>query len=57
MKDGASLAMLHAHGRVRKEDYQGNICEIEVDAPASLQLRLKRYLVKSDSPQPVEKSV
>lgn len=57
MKDGASIAMLHSHGRVRAENYQGNICEIEVDAPASLQLRLKRYLVRNTSSQPVEKSV
>ncbi|MCU1330445.1 MAG: GTP-binding protein HSR1-related [Bryobacterales bacterium] len=46
MKDGASLAMLHARGRVTHESYTGNICEIEVDAPASLRAQLKRYLVK-----------
>ena len=57
MKDGASIAMLHSKGRIRHEDYQGNICEIEVDAPASLQQSLRRYLVKATSPHPVENSV
>jgi len=57
MKDGASIAMLHARGRIRHEDYQGNVCEIEVDAPASLQQILSRYLVKTSSVDPVENSV
>jgi GTP-binding protein HflX len=48
LRDGAAIALLHAHGRVRSEDYDGNLCEMEVDAPESLRTRLKRYLVKRD---------
>lgn len=46
MKDGSAIAALHARGRVLREDYQGNICEIEVAAPASLRVLLRRYVVK-----------
>jgi GTP-binding protein HflX len=56
LRDGAAIALLHAHGRVRSEDYDGNLCEMEVDAPESLRRRLKRYLIKSD-PKLVENSV
>lgn len=45
LRDGAAIAMLHEHGRVRAEDYDGNSCEVEVDAPESLRRRLGRYLV------------
>jgi hypothetical protein len=55
MKDGAAIAMLHARGRVKREDYQGNVCEIEVEAPASLRAQLKRYLMRGR--EPVENSV
>ena len=46
MRDGASIALLHARGRVKAENYQGNICEVDVDAPASLRSLLSRYLVR-----------
>ncbi|HXJ41969.1 MAG TPA: GTPase HflX, partial [Bryobacteraceae bacterium] len=49
MRDGASIALLHARGRVRSEDYPGNICEIEVEAPASLRSLLSRYVVRTAS--------
>jgi len=56
LRDGAAIAMLHELGRVRAEDYDGNLCELEVDAPESLRRRLRRYLVKNYTP-PVENSV
>ncbi|MDQ1473720.1 MAG: GTPase [Bryobacterales bacterium] len=56
MRDGASIALLHECGRVCKEDYHGNVCEIEVEAPESLRRRLKRYLTRN-STGPVENSV
>ena len=56
-KDGAAIALLHEHGRVRSEDYDGNLCEIEVDAPESLRRRLSRYLLRTKSTMPVENSV
>ena len=56
LRDGAAIALLHAQGRVRSEDYDGNLCEMEVDAPESLRRRLKRYLVKG-GPRLVENSV
>ena len=56
LRDGAALAMLHEHGRVRAEDYDGNLCEVEVDAPESLRRRLSRYLV-AKSASTVENSV
>jgi GTP-binding protein HflX len=56
LRDGASLALLHECGRVRREDYHGNVCDIEVEAPESLRRRLKRYLL-GNSTEPVENSV
>jgi GTP-binding protein HflX len=56
LRDGAAIAMLHARGRVRSEDYDGNLCVIEVDAPESLRRRLRRYLI-TNSTSPVENSV
>lgn len=56
LKDGAAIAMLHACGKVLAEDYDGNLCEIEVDAPESLRRRLSRYAIKG-SAVPVENSV
>ena len=56
LKDGAAIAMLHACGKVLAEDYDGNLCEIEVDAPESLRRRLSRYAIKG-SVVPVENSV
>jgi GTP-binding protein HflX len=46
LRDGAAIALLHSRGRVRAEDYDGNLCEIEAEAPESLRRRLKRYLIK-----------
>jgi len=54
--DGASIALLHERGRVRKEGYDGSLCEMEVDAPESLRRRLSRYLVGNSTPT-VENSV
>jgi GTP-binding protein HflX len=45
LRDGAAIALLHSRGKVRKEEYDGNLCELEVEAPESLRRRLKRYLV------------
>jgi len=56
LRDGAAIALLHEHGRVRTEDYDGNLCEVEVDAPESLRRRLRRYLVEN-STSSVENSV
>jgi len=56
LRDGASIALLHDRGRVRAEDYDGNLCEMEVDAPESLRRRLSRYLVGKSTPS-VENSV
>jgi GTP-binding protein HflX len=55
LRDAGAIAMLHSHGRVRSEDYDGNLCELEVDAPESLRRRFKRYLTKASLP--VENSV
>lgn len=56
LKDGAAIAMLHARGKVLSEDYHGNLCEIEVEAPESLRRRLARYALK-ELAHPVENSV
>lgn len=56
LRDGAAIALLHERGRVRAEDYDGNLCEMEVDAPESLRRRLSRYLVRN-SRSAVENSV
>jgi hypothetical protein len=56
VRDGAAIALLHEYGRVRAEDYHGNLCELEVEAPESLRKRLRRYLVRN-STSPVENSV
>ena len=56
LRDGASIALLHERGRVLAEDYDGNLCEMEVDAPESLRRRLSRYLVGNSTPA-VENSV
>lgn len=56
MRDGAAIALLHERGKVLSEDYHGNLCEIEVEAPESLRRRLSRYLIRSSTP-PVENSV
>jgi 50S ribosomal subunit-associated GTPase HflX len=56
LRDGAAIALLHERGKVRAEDYDGNLCEMEVDAPESLRRRLGRYLVRN-STRSVENSV
>jgi GTP-binding protein HflX len=56
MRDGAAIALLHDRGKVLSEDYHGNLCEIEVEAPESLRRRLSRYLIRNSTP-PVENSV
>ncbi len=62
LRDGAAIALLHSRGRVRTEDYQGNLCEIQADAPESLRRRLSRYVVRDpnvspEESRPVENSV
>ena len=54
LRDGAAIALLHEYGKVRAQGYDGNLCEIEVEAPESLRRRLKRYLIRN-SALPVEK--
>ena len=49
LRDGASIALLHERGRVLAEDYDENLCEMEVDAPESLRRRLSRYLVANST--------
>ena len=56
LRDGASIALLHECGRVRKEVYDGNLCVMDVDAPESLRRRLRRYLIGNSTPA-VENSV
>jgi GTPase len=56
LRDGAAIALLHQYGRVRAEDYYGNLCLMEVEAPESLRRRLRRYVVRN-STTPVENSV
>jgi GTP-binding protein HflX len=43
LEEGAAIAMLHQRGRVLTEDYDGDSCRIEVQAPESLRRRLKRF--------------
>lgn len=52
LRDGAAIALLHECGKVRSEEYDGNLCLMEVDAPESLRRRLSKYLSR-----PVENSV
>ncbi len=52
LRDGAAIALLHERGKVRSEEYDGNLCVMEVDAPESVRRRLNRYLSR-----PVENSV
>jgi GTP-binding protein HflX len=56
LKDGSAIALLHERGRILSEDYHGNLCEIEAEAPESLRQRLHRYAV-SKSTEPVENPV
>ncbi|MEP6715524.1 MAG: GTPase HflX [Terriglobia bacterium] len=55
-RDGAAIALLHECGRVLAEDYHGNLCDIEVEAPESLRRQLSRYLTRNSSSS-VENSV
>lgn len=56
LADAASIAMLHERGKVLAEDYDGDSCHMQVQAPQSLRVRLNRYLV-AESVLPVENSV
>ncbi len=56
VQDGSAIALLHERGKVRSQDYDGELCEIEVEAPESLRRRLSRYLVGNPSGS-VENSV
>jgi GTP-binding protein HflX len=56
LRDGAAIALLHQCGRVRAEDYDGNLCLMKVDAPESLRRRLRRYVVRNSTPS-VENTV
>lgn len=56
LRDGAAIALLHQCGRVRAEDYDGNLCLMKVDAPESLRRRLRRYIVRNSTPS-VENTV
>jgi GTP-binding protein HflX len=49
LRDGAAIALLHQCGRVRAEEYDGNLCLMEVDAPESLRRRLRRYVVRNST--------
>ncbi|HVV43854.1 MAG TPA: hypothetical protein VHC72_01575, partial [Bryobacteraceae bacterium] len=56
LRDGAAIALLHERGHVLAEDYDGDLCEMEVDAPESVRRYLSRYLVSNSRPS-VENSV
>jgi GTP-binding protein HflX len=48
LHDGASIALLHECGKVLSEGYDENSCQIEAEAPQSLRLRLKRYVLDAE---------
>ncbi len=54
--DGAAIALLHQNGRVVTEVYDGETCELEVEAPESLRRKLSRYQ-SAQGRKPVENSV
>jgi GTPase len=56
LRDGSAIALLHERGKVVREDYDGDLCLIEVDAPESLRRHLRRYLT-GNSTSSVENSV
>jgi GTP-binding protein HflX len=56
LRDGAAIALLHERGKVLREVYDGNLCELEVEAPESLRRRLRRYVIRKPT-DPVENSV
>jgi GTP-binding protein HflX len=43
--EGAPLHLLHQHGRVTSTRYDGEVCEVEAEVPASLKRRLREYLI------------
>jgi GTPase len=43
LEEGAAIALLHECGRVLAKDYDGDSCQIEVQAPESLRRRLSRF--------------
>ncbi|MDE3198411.1 MAG: GTPase HflX [Acidobacteriota bacterium] len=56
LRDGGAIALLHECGKVLREDYDGNLCEVEAEAPESIRRKLQRYLIRK-STGPVENSV
>ena len=42
VQDGAAVAMLHQFGKVRRAQYDDNLCFIETEAPESLRRKLSR---------------
>jgi GTP-binding protein HflX len=47
LSDGAAIALIHERGKVLAEDYDGNSCRIDAEAPESLREQLSRYLASS----------
>ena len=43
--DGATLHLLHEYARVIETKYDGEICEVVADAPASVRQRLSYFIV------------
>lgn len=54
--DGAAIALLHRRGRVVTEFYDGETCELVVEAPESLRRTLRAYQ-STESTKAVENSV
>lgn len=50
--EGAPLHLLHEHARVTSKRWQGGVCEVEADAPASVRRRLADYIVASAAEPP-----
>ncbi len=45
IEDGGAIAMVHRRGKVLREDYDGDSCRIEVQAPESLRRQMSRFRV------------
>ncbi len=43
--DGAPLHLLHEKARVTSQNYSGEFCEVQAEAPESVRRRLKQFLV------------
>ena len=57
LEEGAAIALLHERGKVLAKDYDGDSCQIEVQAPESLRRRLSRFRLDEPSTRSVENSV